>query len=177
MRLIVILFVLFTNIAQGDSFSLKPQTLTVKSRFGHNSDKKAPELQRAGLSNLFASSATTTMSEKKEEWTKPRLHNTSAFRSIAILGVLAAAGASTKTPLGPQANAMVHLLSFSTWFGTMAYTTFVVGITAFKNLDRQTFGKLQAKLFPKYFALSSVSIILQVRRTYGCLTLALSMTF
>jgi putative copper export protein len=139
----------------------------LKNHFGIDSDKGS-ELY-PGTSNLFASSA-TTMSEKKEEWTKPRLHNTSAFRSIAILGVLAAAGASTKTPLGPQANAMVHLLSFATWFGTMSYTTFVVGITAFKNLDRQTFGKLQAKLFPKYFALSSIAIVLQVSRPTCCLS-------
>jgi Domain of unknown function (DUF4149) len=56
------------------------------------------------------------------------------------------------------------LLSFSTWFGTMVYTTFVLGITMFKNLPRKTFGNLQAKLFPKYFALSSIAIVLQVRQ-------------
>ena len=44
----------------------------------------------------------------------------------------------------------------------MAYTTFVLGITMFKNLPRQTFGKLQAKLFPKYFLLSTITIMLQV---------------
>ena len=33
----------------------------------------------------------------------------------------------------------------------------------FQNLPRQTFGKLQAKLFPKYFLLCTISILLQVR--------------
>jgi len=58
---------------------------------------------------------------------------------------------------------MMHLFAFSTWFGTMIYTTFIFGITAFKNLPRQTFGKLQAKLFPKYFSLGSICLVIQVR--------------
>lgn len=100
------------------------------------------------------------------EWTKKRLHNTQAFRSAAILAALAAAGLSSKSPIataGSAAGAVLHELSFSTWFGTVAYTTFVAGITMFKNLPRQTFGKLQSKLFPKYFFLCSVTLILQVR--------------
>jgi ABC-type spermidine/putrescine transport system permease subunit II len=60
-------------------------------------------------------------------------------------------------------GAVLHTLSFATWFGSVAYTTFVLGITMFKNLPRQTFGKLQAKLFPKYFFLGSVCLVLQVR--------------
>jgi hypothetical protein len=32
----------------------------------------------------------------------------------------------------------------------------------FKNLPRQVFGKLQAKLLPKYFALGSVTLLLQL---------------
>lgn len=101
--------------------------------------------------------------EKEVPWTEPRSHNTAAFRSVAILAAISAAGlASPKALLSAQATAALHLFSYSTWFGTMAYTTFVLGITMFKNLPRQTFGKLQAKLFPKYFMLSSVMIILQV---------------
>jgi Domain of unknown function (DUF4149) len=103
---------------------------------------------------------------KKEPWITPRLHNTAAFRSLALLGAITAAGWSSQSPLAllsAQATAALHLFSFATWFGTMVYTTFVLGITMFKNLPRQTFGKLQAKLFPMYFALSSVTIVLQVR--------------
>jgi Domain of unknown function (DUF4149) len=102
----------------------------------------------------------------KEPWITPRLHNTAAFRSLALLGAITAAGWSSQSPLAllsAQATAALHLFSFATWFGTMVYTTFVLGITMFKNLPRQTFGKLQAKLFPMYFALSSATIVLQVR--------------
>ncbi len=34
-------------------------------------------------------------------------------------------------------------------------TTFIFGIVAFKNLPRQTFGRLQSHLFPLYFLLST----------------------
>lgn len=100
-----------------------------------------------------------------DEWTKPRLHNTATFRTIALLSALLAAGFSSKSPLKllpSQVLGSVHTISFATWFGTVAYTTFVAGITMFKNLPRQTFGKLQAKLFPKYFALSSFTLTLQL---------------
>lgn len=121
-------------------------------------------------SALFTSTTSSTMSSdidenKKEEWTKARLHKTAAFRSVAILGAVTAAGLTTHSPLtllSAQATTALHLLSFSTWFGTIMYTTFVLGITMFKNLPRQTFGKLQAKLFPKYFMLSSIMILLQL---------------
>jgi len=98
-------------------------------------------------------------------WTPKRLWNTPLFRYASILAVLAVAGLSTKSPLSKiskRAAATIHLLSFATWLGTNAWTTFVAGITMYKNLPRQTFGKLQSKLFPKYFLLCSVTIILQL---------------
>jgi putative copper export protein len=107
----------------------------------------------------------TDATVSNEAWTKPRLHNTGAFRSVAILGAIAAAGLSSNSPfhlLSAQSMAALHLFSYATWFGTMVYTTFILGITMFKNLPRKTFGNLQAKLFPMYFALSSIAIILQV---------------
>jgi hypothetical protein len=99
------------------------------------------------------------------EWTKKRLHNTAVFRSIAILFALLAAGFSSKSPiklLPVQAVASIHMLSFATWFGMVAYTTFVAGIIMFKNLPRQTFGRLQSKLFPKYFSISSFALVIQL---------------
>jgi Domain of unknown function (DUF4149) len=104
--------------------------------------------------------------EESTAWTKKRLHNSPAFRSVTILGALLAAGLSSQSPLAnmpASLAAVLHTISFATWFGTVAYTTFVLGITMFKNLPRQTFGKLQAKLFPKYFSLCSMSLVLQVR--------------
>lgn len=108
---------------------------------------------------LFASSPAA---EEPTEWTEKRLHNTAAFRSLAILSALALAGFSSSSSLPSRASASLHLLSFATWFGSVAYTTFVAGITMFKNLPRQTFGKLQAKLFPKYFMLGSITLVLQL---------------
>jgi hypothetical protein len=97
-------------------------------------------------------------------WTPQRLHNSPLFRSAAILSVLALAGRFTPAKLlSAQTAGTLHVLAFATWFGTTVYTTFIAGITMFKNLPRQTFGTLQSKLFPKYFMLSSVTILLQVR--------------
>ncbi len=110
----------------------------------------------------------TTNNQKEEEWTKSRLHNKNWFRSLVILSAVWIAG-KTVAPNSPavigrvsRAGAVLHLFSFGTWFGTVFYTTFIAGLTMFQNLPRQTFGKLQSKLFPKYFFLSSVTIIVQL---------------
>lgn len=123
-------------------------------------------VRNVGMASLtsinLATSAPTTPTD---EWTKPRLHNTATFRTIALLSAILVAGFSSKSPLKllpTQVLGSIHTISFATWFGTVAYTTFVAGITMFKNLPRQTFGKLQAKLFPKYFALSSFTLTLQL---------------
>jgi hypothetical protein len=105
----------------------------------------------------------TTVAAEEGDWTQKRIHNTNWFRCSVIILAIGAAGKSPLTSaLSAQAAATIHLLSFATWLGTLVYTTFVLGITMFKNLPRQTFGKLQAKLFPKYFLLSTVTIMLQV---------------
>jgi hypothetical protein len=82
--------------------------------------------------------------DKAVPWTKARFHNSPLFRSGFILLAIALAGYSV-TPVSPGGAALVHILSFSTWFGSMAYTTFVLGITMFKELQRKVFGKLQAR--------------------------------
>jgi hypothetical protein len=99
-----------------------------------------------------------------EEWTKKRLHNTNWFRSAAVLLALGVVGvAQEQSPVvAVRAGAAIHLLAFGIWFGTIFYTTFILGLTMFKHLPRQTFGKLQSKLFPKYFSLCSTTIMLQV---------------
>lgn len=118
---------------------------------------------------------------------RPAPHNSSLFRSVSILCALlfamyqgssaaaVPAGAASANDalrrfagkcyplLPPHAAASVHLLSFSIWFGTVVHTTFVAGITMFKNLPRRVFGTLQSKLFPLYFRLCSGMIGVQVR--------------
>lgn len=112
---------------------------------------------------------------------RPALHNSSYFRSIAILYALLFAiynGGATVSPINansallqtmgkylilpPNVAASVHLFAFSTWFGTVIYTTFIAGITMFKNLPRRVFGSVQSKLFPLYFRLCSIMIGIQI---------------
>mmetsp|Transcript_38828 Transcript_38828/g.83652 ORF Transcript_38828/g.83652 Transcript_38828/m.83652 type:complete len:299 (-) Transcript_38828:276-1172(-) len=114
-------------------------------------------------------------SSSDKPFIRPALHNSPFFRSLAILYALlfaiyqsSSATAPTLHKLGkylilpPNVAATVHLLSFSTWFGTVVYTTFVTGITMFKNLPRRVFGTLQSKLFPLYFKLCSLMIGVQI---------------
>lgn len=101
-------------------------------------------------------------------WTPKRLWNTFTFRICSIFAVLLAltrassTGLPTMLSLGTKTSAFIHLLSYGVWTGSVFYTTFIAGITMFKNLPRQMFGKLQSKLFPQYFNLCALTILLQV---------------
>lgn len=84
-------------------------------------------------------------------------------RGAALFGVVAIGTAISgtfpqKQGLSLQLAQFVHLLSVGMVVGIGNWTTFVFGIVAFKNLPRQTFGQLQAKLFPKYFQVLSISL-------------------
>ncbi|KAL6056615.1 Transmembrane protein 205 [Balamuthia mandrillaris] len=50
----------------------------------------------------------------------------------------------------------VHLTLLATWFGMLMWVTWVGGIVMFRNLNRQTFGNVQSKLFPWYFRIGSL---------------------
>lgn len=134
-------------------------------RGGSVSQRRSPLFSAESTSTDDSELAVPTLTKwDPSNWTPKRLHNSPLFRSAAILGALALAGYSTKSvSFSSKAAATVNMLSFGTWFGTVVYTTFVAGITMYKNLPRQTFGKLQSKLFPKYFSLCSITILLQVR--------------
>lgn len=56
-----------------------------------------------------------------------------------------------KTLLTPN-TASTHLLLFSTLFGSHLWHGAIGGPLTFKNVPRQTFGLLQSKIFPVYFA-------------------------
>jgi len=51
--------------------------------------------------------------------------------------------------LSPSGLALAHLTCLSSGLGTQLYVATVSGPTMFLNLPRQTFGDLQARLFPK----------------------------
>ena len=117
-------------------------------------------------------------------WVEPAAHNKTSFRILAIAAAVAV-GASCSNVISPKWGGFAHLIAFATWFGSNFWTTFIGGITMYKNLPRQTFGNLQAKLFPKYFQLSTVTILtsLVTMRAFGSvatlkpvyITLALSL--
>ena len=96
-----------------------------------------------------------------QAWVVPAMWNTGPFRSAALLTTLAAVGAGTRQ-LGARAAAFSHLASFGVLFGSMVYTTFFAGMTMFKNLPRQTFGRLQSKLFPMYFKIHAACLCVMI---------------
>jgi len=91
-------------------------------------------------------------------WVEPAAHNKTSFRILAIAAAVCV-GACTTDVISAKWGAFVHLVAFATWFGSNFWTTFIGGITMYKNLPRQTFGRLQSHLFPKYFQLSAVTIL------------------
>merc|ERR1719382_236435 len=95
------------------------------------------------------SDVATAEKEVEEPFIKPAVWNRPLFRAGAILAGGALAGQIL--PFAP----MLHLSAYGVWLGTNVWTTFIAGITMFKQLPRQTFGKLQAVLFPKYFQLGA----------------------
>merc|ERR1711997_1110802 len=52
-----------------------------------------------------------------------------------------------------------HIFSFASWFGCSMWISFVGGLVMFNNLPRHVFGRLQSKLFPRYFQFSLVMMI------------------
>jgi len=88
------------------------------------------------------------------EMLEPSLANNPLVRVASIVAITAVSAKAGGALLSAKLLAFVHLMAFGTWFGTLAWTSTVFGIVAFRNLPRQTFGKLQSKLFPKYFTVT-----------------------
>merc|ERR1719187_3003304 len=74
---------------------------------------------------------------------------------------LALASSSLLLPtLSPSSLALLHLTSLTTGLGTQLYVSLVSGPTMFLNLPRNTFGDIQARLFPKMGAVCMSSSLL-----------------
>mmetsp|Transcript_12029 Transcript_12029/g.15028 ORF Transcript_12029/g.15028 Transcript_12029/m.15028 type:complete len:271 (-) Transcript_12029:94-906(-) len=166
---------LYAILAAAQCSAFQPQMITgpkvtaylLPTSLQNLAPNKANKLPTAGIPRPLHFAPTTAEETTTTAWTKKRLHNTFTFRIAAICLALTAAsyasmGASPMTMVTAKTAATVHLLSFSTWFGTVVYTTFIAGITMFKSLPRRVFGTLQSKLFPKYFSLCSVAIGIQL---------------
>jgi fumarate reductase subunit D len=170
MRLLLSLSILFC-LALGavHSFQLLGAGCTHQYQVVRRNFHGGAQSQHLQAPPLTTVAATAAEPPSSEPWIKPRLHNNPLVRSAVLLAALVLTGLSSPFGKLPSTTlASIHLLSFGTWFGTVFYTTFIAGLTMFKALPRQTFGKLQSKLFPKYFALSSIAIVLQVRAIYTC---------
>eukprot|EP00803_Ostreobium_quekettii_P006307 evm.model.scf_1937.3 EVM.evm.TU.scf_1937.3 scf_1937:17117-21128(+) len=88
----------------------------------------------------------------------PSVFNSPWLRAVAVILVVVAA--SRSTAFGPETlMKFIHILAFGIWLGSSVWVTFIGGLTMFKNMKRQDFGRIQSKLFPKYFALAAVTII------------------
>lgn len=98
---------------------------------------------------------------------EPSLANNPLVRVASIVGITAVSAKAGGALLSAKILAFVHLMAFGTWFGTLAWTSTVFGIVAFRNLPRQTFGKLQSKLFPKYFTVTGAMPLLMIGLMYA----------
>ncbi|KAF6257297.1 hypothetical protein COO60DRAFT_1239627 [Scenedesmus sp. NREL 46B-D3] len=85
---------------------------------------------------------------------EPSAVNTPWGRALGVAAAVAATAYST-TVIPSQAANFVHLLAFGVFLGTNVWNTFFVGLTMFKNMPRQMFGRVQSKLFPMFFALTT----------------------
>jgi hypothetical protein len=50
----------------------------------------------------------------------------------------------------------VHLFTFTFWYGTLLYFTFIQAPILFKTLSRPLFGEVQSHLFPAYYLISYI---------------------
>lgn len=91
------------------------------------------------------------------EMLEPSLANNPWVRLSSVMAVVALSAKASGTFLSMQALGFLHMMGFGMWFGTVGWTSTVFGIVAFRNLPRQTFGKLQSKLFPKYFTVTGAA--------------------
>jgi hypothetical protein len=95
--------------------------------------------------------------------TTPTIINWKVLRSAALVVVLGAsiagtAGSAMSSHSYAHELALLHLLSFSGWFGASIWVSFIGGLVMFNNLPRHVFGRLQAKLFPAYFVFSALAV-------------------
>lgn len=89
----------------------------------------------------------------------PSVANKNWVRVLALTAAVAATARGVGY-LPAQGVAFVHLLALASWLGSTVWVTFIAGLTMFRNMPRQLFGKVQAKLFPQYFALHAGSALI-----------------
>lgn len=109
--------------------------------------------------------STQTKDDVQGAMLEPSVVNKNWVRVGAVLaGVSAFAGSTAYMP-GTLVT-YIHLMAFAVFFGTNFWNSFFVGITMFKNMPRQMFGRVQSKLFPLYFGLTTSCNIVLLSTTY-----------
>jgi NAD/NADP transhydrogenase beta subunit len=76
---------------------------------------------------------------------------------VALSGVYPSNRLNSKAAINTDTVKFIHLLFVAASVGVGNWTTFVFGLVAFKNLPRRIFGNLQARLFPWYFRVLTLS--------------------
>jgi len=84
-----------------------------------------------------------------QPWIEPAFHNKLSVRILAVLAGISIAMKNSGMALPKSAATYIHLLMFGANFGSVMYTTFVLGLVMIKHLPRQTFGRLQSKVSGK----------------------------
>ena len=74
-----------------------------------------------------------------------------ALFSVVAVGIALSGSIPERQGTPLVLSQFAYLWGLAMSIGIANWTTFVFGLVAFKTLPRQTFGLLQAKLFPKYF--------------------------
>jgi len=88
--------------------------------------------------------------------TKRQIFRGAAIVITLIISILSADKVSLNLMQSLKDNRWaIHFFAFSSFYGCSMWVSFVGGIVMFNNLPRHTFGKLQSKLFPKYFQYST----------------------
>lgn len=71
-----------------------------------------------------------------------------------ILFMLTVMCKETDIPFSQASLRVAHLCSFSAWFGTSVWVSFIAGVVLMRAVDIETFGLAQTKLFDAYFRFS-----------------------
>jgi len=82
-------------------------------------------------------------------------------KALVTLGATAPAVWFLLPPsVGSPTTQLVHLSALSFQYGMHMWVSSVGGSTMFFNMPRHLFGRVQSKLFPKYFLISSVTSVI-----------------
>ncbi|PRW60938.1 Transmembrane 205 [Chlorella sorokiniana] len=141
--------------------ALKSLSTPLRSMSSSRAATRRRSATASPTSHRVSASATVNDDVQGAMLDKPSVANKNWARVAAVAATVAAASRGTSY-LPATGAAFVHLLAYSTWLGAIVWTTFVAGIVMFKNLPRQMFGRVQSKLFPIYFGLSSACSAVQL---------------